>query len=341
MTSAPSSAPAPIQGAAGPDEAPETGSFGDRLAALVASRRSQIVLGLDPDPARLWPAAMAAPDRAGNAAPDNGPNATAPAERAARAVAAHCAMVIDATADQCVAVKLQVACFERLGAPGWSVLAEVATVARDHGLIVIADAKRGDVDVTAMSYAQAFLGETPTPFGSVPGLGVDAMTVNPLLGRDSLEPFVTTARAHSRGLFVLVRTSNPGAADVQERPLTDGDTVSDHLADLVREVGSDATGAPGASGLSDIGAVVGATAPARLAALRERMPRSVFLLPGVGAQGGRVEDLAPAFAPGPAGGLVAASRGIVAAYERGGGDPAVAAAREASRLRELAWQLTG
>jgi orotidine-5'-phosphate decarboxylase len=304
-------------------------SFGDRLAERVAARRSQVVLGLDPDPARLWPEAVRRAESAGLAGP--------PAARAARAVAAHCALAIEATAEECVAVKLQVACFERLGAAGWSVLAETVAVASDHGLLVIADAKRGDVDVTAKAYAQAFLGETPSPFGAIAGLGVDAMTVNPLLGRDSLEPFVTTARAHGRGLFVLVRTSNPGAADVQERALADGTAVSERIADLVADIGA---GGVGRMALSDVGAVVGATAPERLAALRERMPHASFLLPGVGAQGGNVEELAPAFACGPAGGLIAASRGIVAAHERAGGEPAAAAAREASRLRELAWRLT-
>jgi orotidine-5'-phosphate decarboxylase len=303
-------------------------SFGDRLAERVASRRSQIVLGLDPDPARLWPDAIR---RADARLP-----AGEPAARAAMAVAAHCALVIEATAQECVAVKPQVACFERLGAAGWSVLAETVALAREHDLLVIADAKRGDVDVTATAYAQAFLGETPSPYGPVPGLGADAMTVNPLLGRDSLEPFVTTARAHGRGLFVLVRTSNPGAADLQERALADGSAVSERLADLVAEIGASGVGH---EGLSDVGAVVGATAPERLAALRARMPHAVFLLPGVGAQGGNVEELAPAFACGPAGGLIAASRGIVAAHERTGGDPAAAAASEAARLRELAWCL--
>ncbi len=324
---------ASIQGAskaADPEEEGEVRGFGDRLAEQVAARRSQIVLGLDPDPGRLWPEAIRRADSAPPAA------AGSPAARAARAVAAHCALVIEATAEECVAVKLQVACFERLGAAGWIALAETVALARDRGLLVIADAKRGDVDVTAVAYAQAFLGETPSPFGSIPGLGADAMTVNPLLGRDSLEPFVTTARAHGRGLFVLVRTSNPGAADVQERPLADGSAVSEHLAQLVAELGA---GGIGTKGLSDVGAVVGATAPERLAVLRERMPHAVFLLPGVGAQGGSVEQLAPAFAYGAAGGLIAASRGIVAAHEKVGGDPAAAAAREAGRLRELAWRL--
>ena len=322
---------ASIEGASTTRGAHTTTGFGDRLAERVVERESQLVLGLDPDPARLWPQALDTSSDEGS-----GGASASPATRAARAVAAHCALVLAATAKHCVAAKLQVACFERLGAPGWAALAETVSLARDHGLIVIADAKRGDVAVTAAAYAQAFLGETATPFGPVPGLGADAMTVNPLLGGDSLEPFVATARAHGRGLFVLVRTSNPGAADLQERGLTNGRSVSDRLADLVDEIGADGIGR---SGLSDVAAVVGATAPARLGALRERMRHTVFLLPGVGAQGGRVEDLAPAFAPGPASGLISASRGIVAAYERTGGDPADAAAREAGRLRELAWSL--
>jgi orotidine-5'-phosphate decarboxylase len=322
--------PASTEGApasAGPPDEAVRG-FGDRLADRVAARESQLVLGLDPDPARLWPEAI----RRANSAQTTG----APAARAARAVAVHCGLAIEATAQECVAVKLQVACFERLGAAGWSILAETVSLARRHDLLVIADAKRGDVDVTATAYAQAFLGETPSPFGPIEGLGVDAMTVNPLLGRDSLAPLVSTARAGGRGLFVLVRTSNPGAADVQEQALASGPAVSDQLAALVDEIGAAGVGS---SGLSDIGAVVGATAPARLAGLRARMPHAVFLLPGVGAQGGSVEALAPAFACGAAGGLISASRGIVAAYERAGADPATAAAREARRLRDLAWRL--
>jgi orotidine-5'-phosphate decarboxylase len=246
--------------------------------------------------------------------------------------------VIAAVGAQCAAVKLQVACFERLGASGWAALAEVVGVARDAGLLVIADAKRGDIDISAAAYAQAFLGETPTPFGLVAGLGVDAMTVNPLLGGDSLAPFVAAARERASGLFVLVRTSNPGAADLQERILTDGDSVSDVIARLVAQAGAAGVGQ---SGLTDVGAVLGATAPTRLERLRELMPHAVFLLPGVGAQGGRVQDLAAAFAGGPASALVAVSRGIVAAYERDGGAPERAAAGAAARLRELAWKLGG
>ncbi len=306
-------------------------SFGDRVASRVADRGSQLVLGLDPDPARLWPRAI---ELAGGAGDSPAP----PAIRASRAVAAHCSLVIEAVAEECVAVKFQVACFERLGAPGWAALAEAAGRASERGLLVIADAKRGDIDVSAAAYAQGFFGETPTAFGAVQGLGADALTVNPLLGADSLAPFVSAAREHGGGLFVLVRTSNPGAADLQELSLARGGSVSERLAEMVAELGAPSVGD---AGLADIGAVVGATAPERLQRLRELMPHSIFLLPGVGAQGGRVEDLAAAFAPGRAGGLISASRGIVAAYERSGGDPPTAASREAARLRALAWNLGG
>jgi orotidine-5'-phosphate decarboxylase len=314
-----------------------TVGFGDRVAAHVSARCSQLVLGLDPDPSRLWPRALELADGAGESSFGLAGAADArSAGRAAFAMAVHCALLIDAAGEQCVAVKPQVACFERLGAPGWAALREVIERAHEHDLLVIADAKRGDIDVTASAYAQAFFGSTDTPYGPVEGLGADALTVNPLLGGDSLEPLVQEARAHGGGLFALVRTSNPGAADVQDQPLAGEGTVSDALAGLVARIGEAGTGQ---SGLSDVGAVIGATAPERLAGLRAQMPAAIFLLPGVGAQGGRVEDLAPAFEPGPAAALVSVSRGIAAAHERGGGDPASAAHEEAARLRELTWNL--
>jgi orotidine-5'-phosphate decarboxylase len=305
-------------------------AFGDLVAERVVARSSQLVLGLDPDPEGLWPRAL---ELADSGAP---PTATA-AERASRAVRIHCGLAIEAAGEHCVAVKLQVACFERLGASGWSALHETAARAREAGLLVIADAKRGDIAVSATAYAQAFIGETLTTYGPVPGLGADAMTANPLLGLDSLVPLIEGARKQGGGVFVLVRTSNPGAAELQELALRDGGTLSERLAAMVQELGAAGVGE---AGLSDVGAVVGATAPERLQALRELMPNAIFLLPGIGAQGGRVQDLGAAFAPGPAGGLVAASRAVVQAHERDGGDPAAAAAREASRLRELAWRLS-
>ncbi len=296
-------------------------SFAQRLSDAVAQRRSQIVLGLDPDPAELWPVADAAAAGPGT-----------PAERAARAVLEHCRALIEAAGPACVAVKPQLACFERLGAAGWAALAEVVAFARAGGLLVIADAKRGDFPPTAAAYAQALAGTTPTLAGEVPGLGADAFTVNPLLGADSLAPFV----ASGAGVFVLVHTSNPGAADVQDLELAGGERVWERLARLVDELGEVAP-----CGLSDVGAVMGATVPELLSRARELMPHAIFLLPGVGAQGGRVEDLAAAFAPGRAGGLVSASRSIAGAHQSGGADPAPAAHAEAQRLREIAWALAG
>jgi orotidine-5'-phosphate decarboxylase len=236
-----------------------------------------------------------------------------------------------------VAVKPQVACFERLGAPGWAALREVSEDAAQRGLLVIADAKRGDIDISARAYAQAFFGRTPTPFGDVEGLGADALTVSPLLGRDSLVPFVEAARARGAGIFALARTSNPGAADIQDLELAEGGSVSAAIARMLDELGRPGVGE---SGLADVGAVTGATAPRRLETLRALMPHAVWLLPGIGPQGGSGRDLAPAFAPGPAGGLVSASRAIVYAHERaGGGDPGGCARSEAARLRELVWGL--
>jgi orotidine-5'-phosphate decarboxylase len=242
--------------------------------------------------------------------------------------------VIDAAGPACVAVKPQLACFERLGAPGWAALGRTVAHARAAGLLVLADGKRGDIDVTARAYAQALVGSTETPFGRADGLGVDAFTANPYMGVDTLEVLVEGARAAGAGVFVLVRTSNPGAADLEDLELAAGGPLWAAVAAIVERLGRG-----GAGGLADVGAVVGATAPEHVARMRRLMPRTPFLLPGIGAQGGRVEDLAPAFEPGRAGGLVTASRSIVHAYEAQGGDPADAARAEAERLRAAAWGL--
>jgi orotidine-5'-phosphate decarboxylase len=252
-------------------------------------------------------------------------------------VLAHCRALIDATAEACVAVKPQLARFEVLGAPGRAALGAVVDHARERGLLVIADGKRGDIDVTATAYASALFGGIETPFGHVDGLGADMVTVNPLMGRDALEPFVSAARAAGGGVLVLVRTSNPGAADFEDLALSGGGPVWERIAALVDELGGAGVGD---AGISDVGAVVGATEPRHLARARELMGSATFLLPGVGAQGGRVEDLAPAFAPGRAGGLVTASRSIASAHRNAGGEPATAARAEAERLREAAWALS-
>jgi orotidine-5'-phosphate decarboxylase len=296
----------------------------------VAARESQLVLGLDPDPAALWP------DAAARASAELERGAT-PAQAAAAAVDAHCCALIDAVAHACVAVKPQLARFELLGAPGRVALGTVVAHARTAGLLVIGDGKRGDIDVTAKAYAGSLFGGAETPFGHVAGLGVDMATVNPLMGGDAVEPFVTAARAAGAGVLVLVRTSNRGAADIQDLRLDGSEAVWERVAAMVEELGRVGVGD---AGLSDVGAVVGATEPRHLARARELMESAVFLLPGVGAQGGQVEDLAPAFAPGRAGGLVSASRSIADAHRATGGTPAPAARAEAERLRETAWKLS-
>jgi orotidine-5'-phosphate decarboxylase len=274
-----------------------------------------VCLGLDPDPAAL----------SDDAAPDA--DLTDVADRAASAVFEHCRRLIELAGPACVAVKPQLACFERLGAPGWRALAEVCAAAQRAGLLVVADGKRGDVPVTAKAYGQALVGETETPWGTVPGLGADSFTANPLLGEDEIEVLVDAAERAGAGIFLLVRTSNPGAARLQDAKLGEG-PMHEELAALVAE---SAPRLAGESGLSGVGAVVGATAPQHLGRLRELMPDSVFLIPGIGAQGGKPEDLGPALSPGrPASVLVAAARSIA-----GADDPAAAA----EELRAAVWSL--
>ncbi len=248
--------------------------------------------------------------------------------------------MIAAVGAECVGVKLQMACFERLGAPGYRALAETVQAAKTEGLIVIADGKRGDVPVTAKAYAQSLFGSTPSPFGAVPGLGADVATVNPLLGEDSVEPFVESAHAHGAGVFLLVRTSNPGAADIEDLVVEGrgGDSVSDRLAEMVDRIGARYVAG---GGLSSLGAVVGATQPGHIERFRAAMPRAVFLIPGVGAQGGKVEDLAGAFGAGRASALITVSRALVNAWEQTGRDHAGSAKAAAQELRAAIWAVSG
>ena len=253
--------------------------FCDRLAALVEERRSRVVLGLDPDPAALWPEALARFSGDG----ESGHLARA---NTAEAVAEHCRAAIVAAGPACVAVKLQLACFERLGAPGWDALERTAAIARDHGLLVLADGKRGDVPVTARAYAQALVGETAGPVRPGGRPRRRRLHRQPAARARLARAADRRRRGRRRRRFLLVRTSNPGAAELQD----EGDPpLHERLARLADELGAAQTGE---CGLSLVGAVTGATQPGLLGRLRELMPRAVFLLPGVGAQGGRVEDLA-------------------------------------------------
>ena len=273
--------------------------FSDRLADAVERRRSQLVVGLDPVPAR-FPAVV------------NGD------------VEAFCTGIVDAVAEHAVAVKPQSAFFEALGHEGVRSFERVCSYARSAGLLVIADVKRGDIGSTARAYADAYAGLA------------DAITVNPYLGRDSLEPFVDTCRRRGTGIFCLVKTSNPGGADVQDLRLEDGTLVWQRVAALVGELGE---GLVGERGLSSVGAVVGATFPSEIEEARRLLPRTPFLLPGVGAQGAAPEDVAAAFAAGPAAGLVAASRSVI--YASSGADWRDAARAEAERLARAVWHVSG
>ena len=198
---------------------------------------------------------------------------------------------------------------------------------------MIADGKRGDIGSTARAYATAFLEprEDGTPLA-------DALTVNAYLGHDSIEPFLQACRLHGAGIFCLVRTSNAGASDVQELTLSDGRRVWQHVASLVDEWGAELVGE---RGLSSVGAVVGATVPRAVGEARRLLPRSVLLLPGVGAQGATPADVARAFTSGPASALVTASRSVIYAYRGGEADWRAAAGAEAARLRSEVWSVSG
>jgi orotidine-5'-phosphate decarboxylase len=285
----------------------------------VAERRSQVCIGFDPVPdAEPWRSASVRPGADGPAA-----------EIAAEAVAEVCFGLIERAGHACVAIKPQLARFETLGAPGAAALAAVCAAARGAGLLVVADGKRGDVPVSAEAYAAALLGSTPTPWGDVAGLGADAVTANPLMGADSLEPILAAAERAGAGVFTLVRTSNEGAADVLDLELASGEPLHERIAGMVAAAGPRLLGE---CGLSGAGAVVGATRPEFIDRLRELMPTAVFLLPGVGAQGGDAAALGAAFAPGPAAALVTASRSVAGAEDPG-------AAAEA--LRDVVWAASG
>ena len=218
--------------------------------------------------------------------------------------------IIDIVAPLVPAVKPQVAFFEQLGVPGFQALHSVMQYARQAGLILIADAKRGDIGSTAEAYADAWLaGEDP----AAAAWPADALTINPYLGTDSLEPFVKLATQRNAGLYVLVRTSNPGAAQFQDR-ISDGQALYSSVAATVQNL-SEST-RPAGEVFGCVGAVVGATWPTQLVELRQQMPAVPFLIPGYGAQGGTSSDTAGAFTPEGLGAVVNSSRGINFAWQR-------------------------
>lgn len=273
--------------------------FTDRLNSAVRAKQTPALVGLDPRLDQL-------PEEILAAARERSSNET---EAAASAYEEFCSRVIDVVAPLVPAVKPQAAFFEQLGPAGCLALQQVIQKARDAGLIVICDAKRGDIGSTAQAYAEAYLaGESAD--GSI--WGADALTVNPYLGRDTLEPFVKVATERGAGIYVLVRTSNPGATIFQDRE-TDGQKLFQQVAAVVEGFNSESLGE---TGYGIVGAVVGATYPAELSELRQAMPQTPFLVPGYGAQGGGASDVAGGFADNGLGALVNSSRGINFAYRR-------------------------
>jgi orotidine-5'-phosphate decarboxylase len=218
-----------------------------------------------------------------------------------------CCDVIDAVAPLVPVVKPQAAFFEQYGPAGLQALADVIDHARQRGLLVVVDGKRNDIGATAEAYAAAWLGAKPAS-----GFGGDALTVNPYMGDDSLEPFLKQAREHAAGIFVLVKTSNPGGQRFQDL-LCDRKPLYCHVANYVEELAAQTRAA---CGLGDVGAVVGATWPQQLAELRSAMPSTWFLVPGFGTQGGTAADCAAAFHPHGLGAVVNNSRGIIFAHAR-------------------------
>jgi orotidine-5'-phosphate decarboxylase len=270
--------------------------FPDRLAEAVEHKRSQLLVGLDPRP-DLLPVELAGDAHLSQAA-------------AAEACGRFCRGILDAVAPHVVGVKPQLAFFEALGADGIRVFEDICAYARSAGLIVLADGKRADIGSTSRAYASAYL----EPRGERPPVA-DALTVNPYLGRDSLEPFLAACRRSGAGIFCIVKTSNEGGADVQDLVLSDGRPLWQHVARLVHELGEDLVGQ---RGLSSVGAVVGATHPRAVGEARRLLPKAILLLPGVGAQGATPADLARAFTSGPASALVNASTRSGRARRTGG-----------------------
>ena len=297
-----------------------TPTFTDRLIQAVEEKRSQIVVGLDPR-VDLLPVELRGDAHVGPAT-------------SALAVERFCKSVIDAVAPNVIAVKPQLAFFESLGHHGIKALEEVAAYARSADLLVLLDGKRGDIGSTARAYAEAYL---EAPDGETP-LG-DALTINPYLGGDSIEPFVAAIRRSGGGVFCLVKTSNAGSSDLQDIELSDGRPLWHHVAELVEQWGE---GSVGTDGLSNVGAVVGATYPRAVAEARRLLPRSVLLLPGVGAQGASAGDVARAFTSGPASALVAASRTIIYSYRTSGeSDWRASIAQASAALRGEVWTASG
>jgi orotidine-5'-phosphate decarboxylase len=273
--------------------------FADRLAAACRAKGNAVCVGLDPRWESL-PASLR--DRHGSAT----------LGAVAAAFEEFCSRVLDIVAPLVPIVKPQSAFFEACGPDGLAALQRLLARARTLGLLTILDSKRNDIASTAAAYADAAFAGTRVAGRVYPVWEADALTINPYLGRDAVEPFIESARRVSAGLFVLVRTSNPGAGQFQDLRVFSGTSPDRPLYQHVGEaVAAWARENQGTCGLGDVGAVVGATYPAELTELRSLMPEVLFLVPGFGAQGGTASDVAGAFRPDGLGAVVNSSRGIL------------------------------
>lgn len=276
--------------------------FGDRLVDAIRAKNSRVVVGLDP--------------RIENLPEEFQHGIRKDVERATAAVVRWAERIIDVIAPHAVAIKPQIAFYELLGPWGVAAYYAVCKGARKKGLIVIGDVKRGDVPDTAKAYATAHL----------ESFDCDAITINPYLGSDAVAPFLEAARKNDAGLFVLVKTSNPGSADVQDLRLADGRPLYEAIAERVAGWGREMTGK---SGYSSVGAVVGATHPQQAEALRKILPNAFFLVPGYGAQGATAADVKVCFNADKLGAVVSASRSIIFAHEKAKGVEWTKAAEDA------------
>jgi orotidine-5'-phosphate decarboxylase len=289
--------------------------FADSLFDAVETKKSHVVVGLDPDYS-LFPESLRIPGAA---------DLEDPAELADR-FREFLLGILEAVAGIAVAVKPQLAYFEALGSVGYRLYEDLVTEAHLRDLLVVADAKRGDIGSTAEAYARAHLDVA----------GADALTVNPWFGSDGVEPFLRRARERGKGLFVLVKTSNPSSSEIQDLPLAEGGVVHDAVASLTGRWGAAAVGE---RGYSSVGAVVGATHPEEAVRLRALHPAMPFLVPGYGAQGAGAEQLRGAFDNGGLGAVVNSSRAVLYAYRTRGGDWKTAARDEAEDMRSALWSV--
>lgn len=278
-------------------------NFADRVIDAVMEKKSHVVVGLDPMIDRLPSVILQDSERL------HGKNSTG----AAHAIFQFNKLIIDAVWQKVPAIKPQLAYYEVFGAQGLDAFWKTVEYAHSKKLLVIADAKRGDIDSTAAAYASAYLGGKVSSWIDDRPY-VDSMTVNPFLGSDSIMPFVKSCVETQNGLFVLVKTSNPSSGEIQDQVLDSGGTLSEHIANLVNEWGSSCVGR---RGYSSVGAVVGAPYPGVMENLRSQMPHSIFLVPGFGTQGGSSADVAHAFNDDGLGALISASRSIIYAWDAG------------------------